>query len=83
MSVMSASQARKSLFPLLEQVNRDHAEVVITSRNGNAVLISEEDFEAWKTTRYLFSTKANVEWLTESMAQASRGEAERHELVDP
>jgi antitoxin YefM len=83
MDVMSASDARKNLFPLLAQVNQDHSEVVITSKAGNGVLISQADFEAWQTTRYLFSTRANAQWLVESMAQASRGEAAAHELVDP
>jgi antitoxin YefM len=82
MDVMSASEARKNLFPLLARVNQDHDEVVITSKSGNGVLISQADFEAWQTTRYLFSTRANAQWLVESMAQASRGEAAPRELAE-
>ena len=40
MSTMSASEARKNLFPLLGQVNADHDVVRITSKAGNGVLIS-------------------------------------------
>ena len=37
---ITASDARKQLFPLIEQVNNDRVAVEITSRRGNAVLIS-------------------------------------------
>ncbi|HEX5565495.1 MAG TPA: type II toxin-antitoxin system prevent-host-death family antitoxin, partial [Streptomyces sp.] len=40
---ITASEARKNLFPLIEKVNNDRSPVHITSRNGNAVLMSEED----------------------------------------
>jgi antitoxin YefM len=80
MGTLSASEARQRLFPLLASVNEDHAPVLITSKAGNAVLIAEEDFEAWQTTRYLFSTSANAAHLLESLAQAKRGEAQVHEL---
>jgi antitoxin YefM len=37
---ISASEARSRLFPLIQQVNDDHAPVRITSRGGDAVLMS-------------------------------------------
>lgn len=73
MSTMSASEARKNLFPLLAQVNSDHDEVRITSKAGNGVLISEADYEAWQTTRHLFSTPANARRLLESLEQWQAG----------
>ncbi len=74
MSTMSASEARKNLFPLLGQVNEDHDVVRITSKAGNAVLISEADYEAWQTTRHLFSTPANARRLLESIQEWRDGE---------
>jgi len=65
---MSASEARGQLFPLLGRVNADHDVVRITSKAGNGVLISEDDYEAWQTTRYLFSTPANARRLVEAGA---------------
>ena len=73
MSTMSASEARKNLFPLLGQVNEDHDVVRITSKAGNAVLISEADYEAWQTTRHLFSTPANARRLLESIQEWHNG----------
>ena len=43
---VSASQARKTLFPLIEQVNNDRDVVEIVSRKGSAVLMSAEEYAA-------------------------------------
>lgn len=39
--IISASNARAQLFPLIQQVNQDQAPVTITSNKGNAVLVSD------------------------------------------
>jgi antitoxin YefM len=38
-----AGEARQRLVPLIEQVNFDHAPVRITSKAGDAVLVSAAD----------------------------------------
>lgn len=43
---VTASEARKNLFPLIEQVNADRTPVEITSRRGDAVLMSRADYDA-------------------------------------
>lgn len=43
MTTSTASDARKSLFPLLGRVNDDHSVVTTTSKAGNGVLMAEED----------------------------------------
>lgn len=80
MTTITASDARKSLFPLLGQVNDDHSAVTITSKAGNGVLISEEDYEAWQTTMHLFSTPANARRLVEAIERSEQGEFEAHDL---
>ena len=82
MSTMSASEARKNLFPLLGQVNEDHDVVRITSKAGNAVLISESDYEAWQTTRHLFSTPANAKRLLDSIQEWHDGTLVTEPLPD-
>lgn len=82
MSTMSASEARKNLFPLLGQVNEDHDVVRITSKAGNGVLISEADYEAWQTTRHLFSTPANVRRLLGSISEWQAGTLVTEPLPD-
>ena len=66
---MGAGEARKNLFPLLGQVNADHDVIRITSKAGNAVLIAEDDYEAWQTTRHLFSSPANARRLLGSIQE--------------
>lgn len=74
-AAISASEARKTLFPLIEQVNTDHTPVEIVSKRGNAVLVSKEDWDAIVETNYLLRTPANARRLTESVEQWRAGDA--------
>ncbi|MFM9876241.1 MAG: type II toxin-antitoxin system Phd/YefM family antitoxin [Rhodoglobus sp.] len=80
MTTITASDARKNLFPILGQINDDHSAVTITSKGGNGVLISEQDYGAWLTTMHLFSTPANARRLSEAIDRAERGEYTAREL---
>lgn len=79
---ITASEARKRLFPLIEQVNDDHLPIRITSRHGNAVLIAESDYDAMEETAYLLRSPENARRLMEGLEQAQRGEYEAHELLE-
>lgn len=77
---ITASEARRTLFPLIEQVNDDRTAVEITSKRGNAVLMSADDYEAWQETAYLFRSPANARRLLDSYERARAGKVEEHEL---
>lgn len=77
---ITASEARRSLFPLIEKVNDDRAPVEITSKRGNAVLMSVDDYEAWQETAYLFRSPANARRLLDAAEAADRGDVEEHDL---
>ena len=77
---ITASEARKHLFPLIEQVNQDRVPVEITSKRGDAVLISVDDYRALEETAYLLRTPANVRRLLESLDHARAGNVEPHNL---
>ncbi|MGI8794549.1 MAG: type II toxin-antitoxin system Phd/YefM family antitoxin [Acidimicrobiales bacterium] len=77
---ITASEARKNLFPLIEQVNADRMPVEITSKRGDAVLISIDDYRALEETAYLLRSPANVRRLLESLDQARVGVVQEHEL---
>ena len=66
---ISASEARQRLFPLLEQVNTDHQPVRITSRAGDAVLMSADDYDSWQETVYLLRSPENARRLMEAVAR--------------
>jgi antitoxin YefM len=78
---ITASEARKHLFPLIEQVNADRTPVEITSRRGDAVLMSRSEYEALEETAHLLRAPKNARRLLESLDQAARGERGVHELV--
>ena len=71
--VITASEARSQLFPLIERVNADSTPIFITSKKGNAVLVSESEWESMIETMYLLRTSANRERLARSMEEARTG----------
>jgi antitoxin YefM len=78
---ITVSEARKHLFPLIEQVNEDRMPVEITSKRGDAVLMARADFDALNETASLLRAPANARRLLESLAQAHAGEREVHDLT--
>ncbi len=79
---ITASEARKNLFPLIEQVNDDQEPVEIVSRKGTAYLVSEAQYRSLTETAHLLRSPANAERLLRSIAQVEGGGAVPHELVD-
>ena len=77
---ITASEARKNLFPLIEQVNEDRTPIEITSKRGDAVLMSIDDYRALEETAHLLRSPANVRRLLQSLDQARAGSMQEHEL---
>jgi antitoxin YefM len=77
---ITASEARKNLFRLIEQVNDDRRPIEVTSKRGDAVLLSRADYDALTETAFLLRVPANARRLLESLAQARSGEREAHAL---
>lgn len=80
---LSASEARKRLFPLIEQVNDDQEPVEIVSKAGSAFLVSAEQWRSLVETAHLLRSPANAERLLRSIAAANRGETTVHRLLEP
>jgi antitoxin YefM len=78
---ITASEARKNLFPLIEKVNDDRTPIEITSRRGDAVLLSRADYDALEETAHLLRTPANARRLLESLQQALGGDRTAHDLA--
>jgi antitoxin YefM len=81
---ITASEARKSLFPLIKKVNDDHDAIEIVSKHGNAVLVSADDYSALREGAYLLRSPANARRLLRSYENALSGvNLTEHELIDP
>ncbi|HKI39384.1 MAG TPA: type II toxin-antitoxin system antitoxin RelJ [Mycobacterium sp.] len=79
---ISASEARQRLFPLLEQVNTDHQPVRITSKAGDAVLMSADDYDSWQETVYLLRSPENARRLMEAVARDKAGHSALTKSID-
>lgn len=80
---ITASEARRNLFPLIEEVNDDRTVVEIVSRRGNAVLMSAEEYAALAETAYLLRSPENARRLLAAYTDAQEGRnLVRHDLSD-
>ncbi|MBO0801615.1 MAG: type II toxin-antitoxin system prevent-host-death family antitoxin [Nocardiopsaceae bacterium] len=59
-------------LPLADDL--DAAIVRISSKGGDAVLISAEDYDSWQETIYLLRSSANARRLMEAVARDRAGE---------
>ena len=68
MTSISATEARKSLYKLIDDVSDSHEPVQITGKRGSAMLVSEDDWRAVQETLYLVSIPGMRESVLEGMA---------------
>jgi len=71
MGSISASEARRRLFSLIDEVRESHQPVEIHGKRGSAVLLSEQDWRAIQETLYLASIPGMRESILEGMATPS------------
>ena len=67
MSAINITNARKELYNLVEDVNLYSEPALIVSKKGNAVLVSESDWNAIQETVYLNSIPEMVESIRRGM----------------
>ena len=68
MTSITATEARKSLYKLVDDVQDSHEPVQITGKRGSAVLVSEDDWRAVQETLYLVSIPGMRESIIDGMA---------------
>lgn len=68
MTSITATEARKSLYRLVDEVQESHEPVQITGKRGSAVLISEDDWRAVQETLHLVSIPGMRDSIIEGMA---------------
>ncbi|MBU0561930.1 MAG: type II toxin-antitoxin system Phd/YefM family antitoxin [Bacteroidetes bacterium] len=55
MNTITASEARTNLFQLIKKTVKGHVHTRITSKEGSAVMLSEEEYESLLETSELLS----------------------------
>ena len=65
----NATNFRKNMFSLLEQTAKYNQPVQITTKDGNAVMISEEDYNGLMETMYLNSVPGLVDEIKAAAAE--------------
>ncbi|MEL0083871.1 MAG: type II toxin-antitoxin system Phd/YefM family antitoxin [Gammaproteobacteria bacterium] len=55
MTILNATEARSKLYTLIDETTETHQPIVITGKRGNAVLVSEEDWNSIAETLHLLS----------------------------
>jgi antitoxin YefM len=68
MTNITATEARRQLYKLVDQVQESHEPIQITGKRGNAVLVGEDDWRAVQETLLLVSIPGMRESIIEGMA---------------
>jgi len=71
---LTATEARKELFTLLKRSVRGHRQYRITHRQGDVVLLSQEDYESLLETLELLSTPGLLRSIRRARREIARGE---------
>ncbi len=67
MTSITATEARRRLYALLDEVSESHDPVQIAGKRNSAVLISEDDWRAIQETLYLLSIPKMRESIVKGM----------------
>lgn len=83
MKTLSLSEAKMKLSSLVDSVYRTDEEVVIT-KNGSpvAVLVSPDEFEAWKETVAIRSDPAFMDEIKKGLTALKKGKAKIYTLEE-
>ena len=68
MTTLNATDARDKLYKLIDEAAESHQPIVITGKRNNAVLISEQDWQAINETLHLLSIPGMRESIREGLS---------------
>jgi prevent-host-death family protein len=73
MTTLSATEARKCLYSLVDDVAESHDPIQIVGKRNSAVLVSEEDWRAIQETLHLTSIPGMRESIQEGIKSPIEG----------
>jgi prevent-host-death family protein len=76
MTILNVTEARSKLYSLIDETANTHQPITIKGKRSNAILVSEEDWNAISETLYLLSVPSMREsiqtGLKESLESCSK-----------
>ena len=67
MTTLTATEARKNIYSLVDEVNESHEAIQIQGKRGSAVLISGDDWRSLQETLYLSSVTGMKKSIVKGM----------------
>lgn len=67
MSNITVTEARGNLYRLIDETAESHQPIIISGKRNNAVLLSEQDWNAIQETLYLLSIPGMRESIRQGM----------------
>lgn len=67
MELKSISTFRSNIFNFIKMVIGDNTPMKVSSKSGNVVILSEEDYNAMQETFYLLKSPKNAQILLDRM----------------
>ena len=80
MKTINVTNARKTIYSLLKEVDDHHSPILITGKHNNAVLVSEEEWNSIQETLFL-SQNQNISNSIVSGAKEPLSECTPEELI--
>jgi antitoxin YefM len=83
MNAITVTEAKQRLEQLIDQVITDaEPTIVVTDAGQRVVVLSLDEYNAWRETLYLVANPANAAHLRQSVAEFHAGQASARELLD-
>ncbi len=67
MTTINATEARAKLYRLIDKTAESHKPIIISGKRGNAVLVSEEDWNDIQETLFLISIPGMRESIVDGL----------------
>jgi antitoxin YefM len=67
MTTLNVTEARSNLYSLIDEASNTHKPITITGKRSNAILLSEEDWNAINETLFLVSIPGMRESIIDGM----------------
>ena len=84
MNICTYTDLREHLRERLDQVHDTRMPLLVTRQNAPAaVLMDKEEYDGIMETLHLLRSPANAARLLASMAEASAGPLQPHDLIEP